>query len=286
MRRLLTMFQPLGDDRVTKLSKTLQAKREALGFSLQQLGHMVGCTPTYLERIESGDIIPKPEVARHLARVLQEPEEDWIEWSKLRCSQEPEHDSPKPQPRYPEARAALIDLCEDPTTASMLFRGASIGPLEAALYGLLINQISLRMGDLGFWGFRSPNDEEPLAGAGDGRLLLEAFFEMLVHPEGEHTDYRNVFSEFLSSWRYGPGPHRITVTTPDREEKTFRLALVDREGSIIPALEPEDPFYAMYRMLEPSQRKDLAELSRILLRQDSRLEIQAALEALARWHKL
>lgn len=262
--------------------RLLQEKRKSLGYTLDDVGHLVGCTPTYLERIEAGEIIPKPDVARRLAQALQESEEEYMAWADTRSEQVEEPVVRKPRPRYPEAREALVGLSQDPEQARMLFRGSSIGPLEAALYGLLIDRISQRMADLGFWGFMSPTDER--VPSSDGRLLLEAFFEMLVHPEGEMTDYHNVFSELMRSWRYGPGPHRITVISPDGGSTTYRLALVDQEGSIIPALEPEDPFHALYRMLSTSQRKDLADISRVLLRQDSRLEIQAALEALARWH--
>lgn len=269
-------------DQLKDLPHTLQERRESLGYSLQDLGHMVGCTPVYLEKIEAGDIVPKPEVARRLAQSLQTSEELLLEWSQLRNAPSTDLD-PQPDPRYPEAREALISLSEDPEQAKMLFRGSSIGPLEAALYGLLINQISQRMADMGFWGFLSPKEASPMAT--DGKLLLEAFFEMLVHPEGEAADYQKVFSGMLHSWRYGPGPHRITVSNAEGQETTYRLALVDREGSIIPALEPEDPFYALYRMLSPSQRKDMADLAHVLLRKDERLEIQAALEALARWHQ-
>lgn len=265
------------------LHKELQDKREAKGLSLQELGHMVGCTPTYIERIELGDYIPKPEVARRLAQVLEVPEARYLAWSQQR--EETEEEAPrKPTPRYPEARAALVELCQDSDQARQLFRGSSIGPLEAALYGLLIDRMSHQMADMGFWGFLSPKEANP-AGH-DGRLLLEAFFEMLVHPEGEMADYHNVFRVLIESWRYGPGPHRITVINPDKSELTYRLALVDQEGSIIPALEPEDPFHALYRMLTPDQRKDLADISRVLLRHDGRLEIQAALQALSRWHDL
>lgn len=267
-----------------ELHKELQHKREAKGFSLQELGHLVGCTPTYIERIELGDYIPKPEVARRLAQALEEPEERFLEWSQQRGEEQEDEAPRKPTPRYPEARAALVALCKDPDQAKQLFRGSSIGPLEAALYGLLIDRMSHHMADMGFWGFLSPKEDNE-AGF-DSRLLLEAFFEMLVHPEGEMADYHNVFSRLLESWRYGPGPHRITVVHPDETETTYRLALVDREGSIIPALEPEDPFHALYRMLTASQRKDLADITRVLLRHENRLEIQAALQALSRWHDL
>ncbi|MEM1009025.1 MAG: hypothetical protein AAGJ35_08455, partial [Myxococcota bacterium] len=120
----------------------------------------------------------------------------------------------------------------------------------------------------------------------DGPLLLEAFFEMLTHPEGETADYKKVFSELLSAWNHGPSPHRLRATFPDGQTYIYRLALVNKEGSIIPALEPEDPFYALYRMLSKEQQASVAEICRVLFRQQDRLEIQAALEALARWHQL
>ncbi len=142
-----------------------------------------------------------------------------------------------------------------------------------------------KMGDLGFWGFLSPREEGEQSKP-NVNLLLEAFFEMLTHPEGEAADYKKVFSELILSWKYGPQPHRITVTEIDGSKTQYRLALVDQEGSIIPALEPDDPFYALYRMMTPEQRSDLAELCRVLLRRDARIEIQAALQALTRWHNL
>lgn len=264
----------------------IRKRREELGLSLMALGHRVGVQASYLERIESGHCIPKPELAHRIASVLQEPEADYMAWAHQRGdeSQRDINNSHPHYPRYPEARQALIELCVDPIHAKQLFTGSAIGPLEAALYGLLIDRMSHRMADLGFWGFLSPSESN--LHTPDASLLLEAFFEMLTHPEGESADYKKVFSELLLSWSYGPGPHRITVTDPDQGHTTYRLALVNREGSIIPALEPEDPFHALYRMLTPEQRADIAEICHVLLRRDQRIEIQAALEAISRWHKL
>jgi len=234
--------------------------------------------------MEEGKHIPKPDLARILAGELQEPEEEYIRWSQERTPSPIPGGRPTPRPRYPEAREALIELCEDQETARSLFSGTSIGPLEAALYGLLVERMSQQIGDLGFWGFLPPRDQTPPAS--DGRLLLEAFFEMLTHPEGEKADYKKVFSTLITSWSYGPGPHRISVMHPDQTKLHYRLALVTQEGSIIPALEPEDPFHALYRMLSPRQRGEIAEVCRVLLRHDQRIEIQAALAALSRWHRL
>ncbi len=263
----------------------IRARREELGWSLEDLGHRVGVQAVYLHRIEEGLSTPKPEVAHRLAEALQLAPAELLRWAQQRGSNDMNRLPIRQSfPRYPEAREALVALCDDPSQARQLFKGSAIGPLEAALYGLLVDRMSNRMADMGFWGFLSPM-EQP-SEKHDARLMLEAFFEMLMHPEGETTDYTKVFSQLIDSWHYGPGPHRITVTEPEQTQTTYRLALVDQEGSIIPALEPEDPFHALYRMLTPSQRSDLAELSRVLLRRDGRMEIQAALQALSQWHNL
>ncbi|MCK6511860.1 helix-turn-helix transcriptional regulator [Myxococcota bacterium] len=267
----------------------VRARREAMGYTAEELAAHIGVQGSFVERIEEGTYIPKPDVARRLAYALEEAENDYMEWAGQRLSAvEKPPPKPAPRPRYPEAREALIELCEDPEAARQLFSGSSIGPLEAALYGLLIDGMSQRMADFGFWGFLPPSDPSRAnqASAIDGPLLLEAFFEMLIHPEGEAADYKKVFSEMLVSWAYGPAPHHILARFPDGQQRSFRLALVDQQGSIIPALHPEDPFYALYRMLTPVQRADIAEITRVFLRRDGRLEIQAALEALTRWHKI
>ncbi len=268
------------------LAKALHNRRKELGLSLEELSNKVGVQLSYLQRIENGEIIPKPELARELALALQDDPELYETWAKNRSgySQSSEFQALS-QARYPEAREALIELCEDPDQARRLFQGSSIGPLEAALYGLLIDKMASKMADFGFWGFLSPR-EDPNNLNPDVNLLLRAFFEMLTHPEGEAADYKKLFSELIVSWSYGPQPHRITVTELDGSKSSYRLALVDKEGSIIPALEPDDPFYALYRMMTPQQRADLAEMCRILLRRDSRIEIQAALQALSKWHNL
>lgn len=267
----------------TTLHQHIRQQREALGLSLETLGHRVGIQSSYLERVEEGLSIPKPDVARRLAQALNLDESEYIQWAQERGHGSWQQETSRPSyPRYPEAREALIALCHDPAQARQLFQGSSIGPLEAALYGLLVDRMSSHMGDLGFWGFVSP--QQSLLQTPDAHLLLEAFFEMLMHPEGETADYTNVFSALIDSWQYGPGPHRITVTETNQQTTTYRLALVDQEGSIIPALEPEDPFHALYRMMTPAQRADLSEIARVLLRRDGRIEIQAALQALSQWH--
>ncbi len=264
----------------------IRKRREQLGLSRETLGNRVGLQAAYLERIEEGLSVPKPEIALRLAETLQEPEAEYIQWAKQqRNNSLKEATSDRPYyPRYPEAREALIALCEDPSQAEQLFKGSAIGPLEAALYGLLVDRMSQNMADMGFWGFLSPGHEP--SKTPDGLLLLEAFFEMLMHPEGEAADYKKMFSELIDAWHYGPGPHRITIVETDQTTTTHRLALIDQKGSIVPALEPEDPFHAMYRMMTPSQRADLADISRVLLRRDGRIEIQAALQALQQWHGL
>jgi len=271
--------------------RRINEKRLELGYTTQDVGNRIGLHAAYIDLIESGQCIPKPEVAVRIAKVLSEKEEDYVQWAETRIeqimaratkTQTVSKRHKPPHPRYPEAREALIALCEEPTVARQLFDGSAMGPLEAALYGLLIDRMSHQMADLGFWGFLPPRNE---ATASNSRLLLDAFFEMLTHPEGEVADYKKVFSEMIRSWRYGPGPHRITVQDSDGKVITYRLALVDQEGSIIPALEPEDPFHALYRMLSAEQRAEVAEIARVILRRDSRIEIQAALEALARWHQ-
>ncbi|MCB9639554.1 MAG: helix-turn-helix transcriptional regulator [Myxococcales bacterium] len=272
-----------------EFSARIRARREAMGYTPEELATHVGIQGAYVERIEEGSYVPKPDVARRLAFALEEDEMDYMEWAGQRLeSAEKPPSKPTPRPRYPEAREALIELCDDHEAARQLFSGSSIGPLEAALYGLLIDGMSQRMADFGFWGFLPPSDSARPhhTGAIDGPLLLEAFFEMLIHPEGEAADYKKVFSELISSWSYGPAPHHILARFPDGTERSYRLSLVDQQGSIIPALQPEDPFYALYRMLTNEQRAEIAEITRLFLRRDSRLEIQAALEALARWHKI
>ena len=273
------------------LPTRIKERRLALGYTPQELGVHVGIQSSYIEQMESGTYIPKPEIARRLAFALEETENDYMMWAQERHEPPDKQIPPKasPRPRYPEAREALIELCDDHDAARQLFSGSSIGPLEAALYGLLIECMSQRMADLGFWGFfppAHPSQAQQTSIAAEGALLLEAFFEMLTHPEGEAADYKKLFSELIAAWSYGPSPHRVSARFPDGKERRYRLALIDQEGSIIPALEPEDPFYALYRMLSPEQRAQIAEISRVILRQDHRLEIQAALEALARWHKL
>jgi len=255
-----------------------------LNLSLETLGHELGVQARYLERIELGHIIPKPSMARLLAKALNEPIEPFLLWAKSKRGNTPHENPSLFYPRYPEARQALIELCIDPALARRLFIGSAIGPLEASLYGLLIDRMSQRMADMGFWGFFGPSEKRPQNP--DGPLLLEAFFEMLSHPEGEIADYTKVFSELIVSWFYGPEPHRITVSYPDKSSTTYRVALIDKEGTVIPALESEDPFYAIYRMLTKKQRSDIAEISRVLLRDDKRIEIQAALEAITRWNNL
>ena len=259
----------------------IREQREKMGLTKEALGHLVGIQASYIERIERGTKIPKPSVARRLAQALQQDEESYVNWAKTRSDNEHKPPQRTPTyPRYPEAREALIGLSEDPEEARQLFSSTSMGPLEAALYGLLIDRMSAQMGDLGFWGFMP---KESPAHTPNGRLLLDAFFEMLTHPEGEIADYTKVFSGMIKAWRYLP-PHRIVVMTPDDNEIIYRLALVDKQGSIIPALEPEDPFYALYRMLTTQQQRDIADICNVLLRSDERLEIQAALVALSRWH--
>lgn len=265
------------------MHEKIRNRREELGLSLEELGNRVGVQAIYLQRVEEGRSIPKPNMARRLAEALQVSSVELLQWAQERGSNDMNRLPSRPSfPRYPEAREALVELCDDPSQARQLFKGAAIGPLEAALYGLLVDRMSNRMADMGFWGFLSPM-EQP-SEKHDAHLLLEAFFEMLMHPEGDTSDYTKVFSQLIDSWHYGPGPHRITVTEPDQTNTTYRLALVDQKGSIIPALEPEDPFHALYRMLTPPQRADLADLCRVLLRRDGRIEIQAALQALAQWH--
>ena len=252
------------------LHERIRKRREELGLSREKLGNRVGLQATYLERIEEGLSIPKPEVALRLAETLQESEIEYLQWAHKKHNGEQYGSASSPSfPRYPEAREALIALCGDPSQAQQLFKGSAIGPLEAALYGLLVDRMSQNMADLGFWGFLSPREEQ--SQAPDALLLLEAFFEMLMHPEGEAADYQKVFSELIDTWHYGPGPHRITVVETDHTTTTYRLALIDKDSSIIPALEPEDPFHALYRMMTPSQRADVADSARVLLRRDGRI---------------
>lgn len=270
----------------TNFPQRMQVQRERMGYSVQELGNQIGVAWTYIEQIEAGLYIPKPEVARRIAEALSDDEQAYLSWAAEReTKHRTMHEHPlQPAPRYPEAREALITLCDDPELARRLFWSSAIGPLEAAIYGLLIERMSQQMGDLGFWGFLSPRSEQ--SSTPNARLLLDAFFEMLSHPEGEIADYTKVFSTLVQSWRYGPGPHRISVVDAEGGTHHYRLAMVDQDGSIIPALEPEDPFYALYRMLSAEERSDIAEVCRVMLRRDKRIEIQAALAALSRWHDI
>ncbi len=264
-----------------EFSEKIRQRREFLGMSVEELGAKIGVGAPYIELLEKGQRIPKEDIAIRLAQALQEPSDEYIRWSQERYHQE--GTAIPSTPRYPEGREALIELCEDPSSARQIFSNAAMSPLEAALYGLLIDRMSHKIGDLGFWGFTSPQKHSQ--STSDERLLLESFFEMLTHPEGNISDYTKVFKGLISSWRY-QAPHRVIVTNLDGSTTSYRLAFVDQEGSIIPALEPEDPFYALYKMLTKEQRATIAGIAKVLFQKEERLEIQAALNALTNWHKL